>query len=45
MHSEYQKVIENESIKALAFSAIKKLEKLNSINKKISNETINSISN
>ena len=42
---EYQKeIIENEdSLKTLAFSAIKKLEKLNSINKKISNETINNI--
>ncbi len=42
---EYKKeIIENEeSLKTLAFSAIKKLEKLNSINKKISNETINNI--
>ncbi len=42
---EYQKeIIENEeSLKTLAFSAIKKLEKLNSINKKISNETISNI--
>ena len=42
---EFQKeIIENEeSLKTLAFSAIKKLEKLNSINKKISNETINNI--
>ncbi len=42
---EYKKeIIENEeSLKILAFSAIKKLEKLNSINKKISNETINNI--
>ena len=42
---EFQKeIIENEeSLKTLAFSAIKKLEKLNSINKKISHETINNI--
>ncbi len=42
---EYQtEIIENEeTLKPLAFSAIRKLEKLNLINKKISNETISNI--
>ena len=42
---EYQtEIIENEeALKPLAFSAIRKLEKLNLINKKISNETISNI--
>tara|TARA_B100001123_G_scaffold150817_1_gene174389 strand:+ start:2404 stop:4785 length:2382 start_codon:yes stop_codon:yes gene_type:complete len=42
---EHQKEIieENEDLNAIAITAIKKLEKLNSINKKLSNETINNI--
>ena len=46
---EYEKVNEilskNEDLTSLALSSIKKLEKLTSINKKISNETINNIKN
>ena len=46
---EYEKVNEilskDEDLTSLALSSIKKLEKLTSINKKISNETINNIKN
>ena len=42
---EYQNedITNEENLNVLAITAIKKLEKLNSVNKKISNETINSI--
>ena len=42
---EYQKEIldENEDLNPISITAVRKLEKLNTINKKLSNETINNI--